>query len=496
MLNASYRLWAVNMLIKKLYICNDTKIFVMKHLLALFLCMYSVVAVVQAQNGTGRFKGNWNGEISVGAQKIMMEFEIMDKEGVVLGKMSAQGVKDIPVAVEINGDSLHLQVKQLGMRINGVLQGNEVKGTFFQNGFTTSLVLKQGKVELKRPQTPKEPFPYKTEEVTFENSAEGAVLSGTLTFPIDYESMKPHKVPVVVMVTGSGTQNRDEEVFGHKPFAVIADWLARNGIASLRYDDRGAGKSTGEVRNATSRNNANDARCGVKFVRSLKKFGKVGMLGHSEGGTIALMLAGEQVPDFVVSMAGVATSGMECIIWQNLAQMELQGVPEQMRKDYGKALEGIYTERIRLYRENTADSTKFRGGAIPQAQQFVQDMCKKEGISLPMNFLLNLVKVASMESPWLDWFVGYSPEEAVGKIKCPVMAINGDLDMQVPAQSNLDLLHNLLPHKMDNLIREYPGKNHLFQNCTRANSLQYKEIEETISYDVLEDISEWINSLK
>ena len=247
---------------------------------------------------------------------------------------------------------------------------------------------------------------------------------------------------------------------------------------------------------ATTRNNANDARCGVEYIRSLKKFGKVGVLGHSEGGTIALMLAGEQVPDFIISMAGVATSGLDCIVWQNLAQMEQQGVPQQMRNDYGRALEGIYAERIRLFKENTADSTRSRGGAIPQAQQFVQDMCSKGNISLPMGMLLNLVKVASTASPWLDWFVGYSPEETVGKIKCPVMAINGEKNMQVPVQANLDLLRNLLPDNGKNLIKGYPGKNHLFQNCSTGSVNEYESIEETISQDVLEDIAGWINSLE
>lgn len=448
-----------------------------------------------AQNGAGKFSGFWNCGIPAGGQVIKMEFEIQEKDGAPVGKMNAQGVKGIPVSVSVDGDAVEISSQQLGMVIKGFLMGGKVMGTFSQRGFETGIVLLPGKIARNRPQTPKGPFEYAVEEVVFENRAEGALLGGTLTYPVGYGGMKPKNVPVVVMVTGSGTQNRDEEVFDHKPFAVIADWLARNGIASLRYDDRGAGKSTGDVMTATSRNKANDARCGVEFVRSLRKFGKVGVLGHSEGGTIALMLAGEKVPDFIVSMAGVATSGMECIIWQNLAQMELQGIPEQMRNDYGKALEGIYTERIRLYRENTADSTKMRGGAIPAPDKFVQELCLNEGLSLPQPFIANLVAVASTQSPWLDWFVGYSPQEAVGKIKCPVMAINGELDMQVPAQANLDLLRNLLPDKGKNLIKEYPGKNHLFQNCTRASSLQYEELEETISQDVLEDIAGWIRSL-
>ena len=286
----------------------------------------------------------------------------------------------------------------------------------------------------------------------------------------------------MVMVTGSGLQNRDEEVFDHKPFAVIADWLARNGIASLRYDDRGAGKSVGPLENATSKNYAADAKAAVEYVRGLKRFGKVGVLGHSEGGTIALMLAGEGIPDYIISMAGVATQGVECIVWQNVALLEQQGVPEQMRSDYGKALRGIYAQRVK------------NGGPVAEAEKFVQQMCSSEGLKLPPQFVANLVSVASLESPWIDFFAAYDPAEAIGEIKCPVMAVNGTLDMQVPAE-NLQVLGRLLRPNAKNMIKEYPGKNHLFQNCTKGNSLQYEEIEETISQDMLEDISIWIKEL-
>jgi fermentation-respiration switch protein FrsA (DUF1100 family) len=227
---------------------------------------------------------------------------------------------------------------------------------------------------------------------------------------------------------------------------------------------------------------AADAKAAVEYVRGLQKFGKVGILGHSEGGTIALMLAGEGIPDYIISMAGVATQGVECIVWQNVALLEQQGVPEQMREDYGKALRGIYAQRGK------------NGGPVADAQKFVQQMCSSEGLKLPPQFVANLVSVASLESPWIDFFVAYDPAEAIGKIKCPVMAVNGTLDMQVPVE-NLQVLGKLLPPNAKNMIKEYPGKNHLFQNCTRENSLQYEEIEETISQDVLEDISNWIKGL-
>lgn len=350
----------------------------------------------------------------------------------------------------------------------------------------------------QRPQTPVEPFPYKVEEIVFKNAAEGAVLAGTLTYPVGYGEKKRSKVPVVVMVTGSGIQNRDEEVFGHKPFAVIADWLARNGIASLRYDDRGAGGSKGPLVGLTTENFASDAGAAVEYLRGIEKFGKVGVLGHSEGGTVALMLAGEKIPDFIISLAGVATQGVNCIVWQNEVLLQQQGAPKEWAENYGKALSGVYTERIIRFKESLSsgiDSVRLRGGAIPDAQQFVQQMCRRDSISLPLNLMLNLALVASKENLWLDWLVLYDPAEIIGKIKCPVMAVNGSLDMQVPAQANLGVLRELLPGNKKNLIKEYPGKNHLFQNCTTGSVQEYESIEETISQDVLEEITVWIRGL-
>ena len=206
-----------------------------------------------AQSGAaGKFAGYWNGVLSVGGQQIKMEFGIQERGESIVGTMAAQGQKGIPVDVTVKGDSLSLQVKLLNMTYAGVKFGANVMGTFSQNGFTTAMMLFPGKIQRNRPQAPKAPYPYIAEEVVFSNETEGSQLAGTVTYPIVYENMNPAEVPVVVMVTGSGLQNRDEEVFDHNPFAVIADWLARNGIASLRYDDRGAGKSTGPLETATS----------------------------------------------------------------------------------------------------------------------------------------------------------------------------------------------------------------------------------------------------
>lgn len=446
------------------------------------LLLFSLLQCAFGQENAKGFKGFWNGVLSVAGQSIKMEFEILEQAGGVVGKMNAQGIKGIPVEVVVEGNGVVLAVKQLGMKYSGEMAGGIINGTFEQHGITAPLVLYPGKLAVNRPQTPVAPFPYMTEEVSFENAAEGATLTGTITYPVGYGDIKAGSVPVVVMVTGSGTQNRDEEIYDHKPFAVIADWLARNGIASLRYDDRGAGGSSKPVEGATSQNNAGDAKAAIEFVRGLGKFGKVGVLGHSEGGTIALMLAGERVPDFIVSLAGVATPGVDCIVWQNMAQMELQGIPQQIRDDYGKALTAIYSQRI-------------KGGAIAQGDEFVQRLCADEGLQLPAPLVANAVSVATMRNEWIDWFVGYDPADAIKRIKCPVFALNGSLDMQVPAQANLDVLRELLPSVGKNLVKEYPALNHLFQSCTRETSLNYDGIEETISPQVLEDIAQWVNSL-
>ena len=185
-------------------------------------------------------------------------------------------------------------------------------------------------------------------------------------------------------------------------------------------------------------------------------------------------------------------------MWQNVVTLQAKGVPEQMALDYGKALRGIYAERTRRFRESVSggDSlARLQGGAIPQAKEFVRELCAGEGLELPPQFVANLEAVASSKSVWLDWFVTYNPAKAIGKIKCPVMAVNGSYDMQVPAQANLGVLEKLLPAGGKHLVKEYPQLNHLFQVCTRENSLQYGEIEQTIAPQVLEDMVSWLKGL-
>lgn len=458
----------------------------MKRIYAILLAIIAFLMVGHAQN-TNKSEF-WSGIMNVGAQKLSIGFEIKSSsDGKYTGTMDvpAQGAMNIPVEItQNNQDSLCITISALRATYGGRKVSSEsIEGRFFQNGMNFPLYLKPGKVELKRPQTPDPPYPYATEEVVFRNEAEGATLSGTLIYPINYLFVPKESVPVVLFVTGSGGQDRNEEIFGHKPFLVIADYLAKRGIASLRYDDRGVGKSTGPTQGATTLNNLADAEAGIAYLRSLNRFGKVGVIGHSEGGTIAFMMGANRSVDFLVSLAGTAASGLEVIIGQNKAAMQLQGVSPMVIEDYAKALDILYKDRVARKQ-------------IANQEQYVEDLCKNHSLTLPTNFKANLMQCITAGGEWITWFLGYHPSEAIRKVTCPTMALNGTLDLQVLSKDNLPIIKANLPHNDQHLIKEYDSLNHLFQHCTPVTALNYGGIEETISEEVLWDIADWIMNLK
>jgi len=308
----------------------------------LLLCAF--VCASHAQ----KLEGSWTGKLSVQGVQLTLVFHVeKDKNNGFIGTMDSpdQSVKGVPVTVNsLTADSVDIVISSIGARYLGKQQGDHIQGTFTQFGRSFPLMLNRGAEELNRPQTPHAPYPYQTEEVTFQNAKANAVFSGTLTYPVGYEQMNKQKVPVVLMVTGSGQENRNEEIFDHQPFLVLADYLARHGIASLRYDDRGFAKSTGDASQSTMKDNAEDARCGFNYLKSLKKFGKIGVMGHSEGGSIAMMLAAESLPDFIVSLAGVAGRGDSLMLKQVYQAMEARG-GASFAHDYCKVLGAIYAYR-------------------------------------------------------------------------------------------------------------------------------------------------------
>lgn len=402
----------------------------------LLLCLLCPFFGVSAQHA---MDGVWTGKLNVGPQTLTIVLHVAhETSGNAVCALDSpdQGAMNIPVKSDhCSADSISVSLEQLGLSYQGRLKGDEIVGTFTQ-GLAFPLTLKRGEEKLKRPQNPVEPFPYKTEEVTFINATDKATLVGTLSYPIDY---KKGKTPVVLMVTGSGQENRDEEIFGHKPFLVIADYLARHGVASLRYDDRGFGKSTGgDVKHATTADFARDAASGIEFLRTLKCFSKVGVLGHSEGGSIAFMLGAKGKVDFVISMAGIGVRGDTALTAQANRLLELSGQPMRL---------STLQYRVNAYMK---------------------------------------------KSPWLNFFMDYDPSGDISKALCPVMAINGERDVQVISSLNLIGIKAHLTENPKNFVKEYPALNHLFQHCATGNVSEYRMIEETISPEVLEDLVRFI----
>ena len=413
-----------------------------KSIITTLLAIVALTGMAQV-NTTTALLGSWSGKLKVGAASLTIVLHLEQADGFVKVSLDSpdQGAKGIPGFKEyLSDDSVAIKIESLGVTYRARLKEGKLDGTFSQRGLSFPLVMTKGVPEVKRPQMPKPPYPYETEEVTFTNEADSAMLAGTLTYPMGYD--KKQKPMVVLFVSGSGQQNRDEELMDHKPFLVISDYLARQGIATLRYDDRATGKSVGgEVKNATSEDFSRDAAAGIDFLRNKKAFSKIGILGHSEGGTIAFMLGAQKKVDFIVSLAGPTVKGDTLLAAQSNRILELSGQPATMT--------------VEKYRQT----------------------------------------VAPMKNHWIDWFNDYDPTENIRKTRCPIFALNGDHDCQVISTLCLPALKQLLPPSKKHLIKEYPSLNHLFQHCKTGLPEEYSQIEETISPEVLQDIAMWIKAL-
>ena len=305
----------------------------MKKYIFSFIAFIALTCQAQVQPTTA-LEGSWSGKLKVGAMSLTLVLHLEQADGYVKASLDSpdQGAKGISAYKEyLSDDSVAVKVESIGATYRAKLKDGKLDGTFSQMGMKIPLVLTKGVPEVKRPQEPKQPYPYDTEEVTFKNEADGAMLAGTLTWPVGYDKNTKKKPMVVLFVTGSGQENRDEEIFKHKPFLVIADYLARQGIASLRYDDRATGKSVGgDVKNATSEDFARDAAAGLEFLRSKKAFSKVGIIGHSEGGLIAFILGAQKKTDFIVSLAGPGVKGDTLSALQSNRMIELSGIDPKL----------------------------------------------------------------------------------------------------------------------------------------------------------------------
>ena len=430
----------------------------MKRFLTLaFLLIYAAMTA-DAQTG------NWSGKLDVMGNKLTLVFHLDGDEPCM--DSPDQAAMGIPIQVEKTAlGNVIIKIPALAASYEGLWTGKEILGTFKQGALSLPLTLTP-EAALKRPQNPVGPFPYTEEEVTFSNG--DAHLAGTLVLPEGYT----RKTPVLIMVTGSGQENRDEEIFEHRPFAVIADALARAGVATLRYDDRGVGGSTGEVATATTEDFKEDALAGIKLLR--ERFDKVGVIGHSEGGTIALMLAAEGQADFIVSLAGMAVSGLETLVKQSRVSIENAGYTG---KDVDTFCQAVHD----------AGYVRVHGGKMP----FPDELDLPDELKQAYQGVITQIQV-----PWMIKFLSLDMRPLLGGIQCPVLAINGTKDTQVDCESNLGALRDGLPANPKNRIEAIENANHLFQHCTTGAVSEYRNIEETFAPEALDLMTQWMAQFK
>lgn len=429
----------------------------MKALRTLTSVVFAMMAfAANAQEGT------WNGELNVMGNKVPLVFNF-STNGCTIDSPS-QGVNGIQAEKTVKDDgTISVKVGMIGATFEGKMTDGEIKGTYVQNGFPLPLTLKPGKLVVKRPQTPVPPFPYKEESVSFTNAQ--YTFNGTLTLPENYSK----NTPVVLMVTGSGQQNRDEELFIHKPFAVIADALARQGIASLRYDDRGWGDKSVNFADFTTDDFRQDAAAAIPLLR--KRFNKVGILGHSEGGTIAMMLAAEGKADFIVSLAGMAISGKETLIMQNRQAMTAIGLPKETVDSYCNSISKALDEIASGKKANEINIDD-----VPVALKPI-----------------TIKALQQADTPYIRHFLTVDAGKLLPEIKCPVLALNGTKDTQVDCDANTTRIEKGLAN-CKHSIKKIDGVNHLFQHCNTGIVTEYQQIEETISPEVLQEVAKWIKA--
>ena len=445
--------------------------------------LISMVLILLAQTFYAQeIIGPWQGELDIQGMKLPLILHV-NKDGENLKSTldsPKQGAKDLPVSkTEFVNNELKFEATNLGVSYKGTLKDGKIEGTFSQGGMQLPLTFVkstgENKTVFNRPQTPKEPFDYKTEEVTFVNPIDKNTLAGTISIPKNFKNSDK----ILVMITGSGKQNRDEELFGHKPFAVIADDFAKKGIATLRLDDRGIGGSSKGKDDDTSANFATDISTAVDFLVK-KGYKNIGLIGHSEGGMIApIVSTTNKNVKFLVLMAGPGTQLDELLLKQNESAGKLAGMSD---KDLAEAKIGnqkIYNF-IKNYKGNNYET---------DLKNFMTEKFKGKMTDAEINQTVNQTK-----KNWFRYFIKFNPDHYLSKIKIPVLALNGSKDFQVPAKDNLAAIKKSLT-KAGNKnfeIAEMEGLNHLFQECKTGAFSEYADIEQTISPKVLEKMSSWI----
>ena len=452
----------------------------------LLLATLAVTARAQDPEAVG---GHWEGEIRVPGTALQVMVDLSESEGVWEGTIDIpmQGANGLGLEdVTVEGESVSFRIKGIpgAPSFAGTRTGERIEGTFTQAGAEFEFWLgREGVTPPRRPQDPEPPFPYAAEEVTYRNG--DVTLAGTLTVP---EGTAPF--PAAILITGSGAQNRDEELLGHRPFLVLADHLTRRGIAVLRVDDRGVGGSSGSVAQSTSRDFATDVVAGVGFLRSDARIREVGVIGHSEGGLVGPLAAtlSDDIA-FVVMLAGTGVPGTDILKLQLELISRAQGTDDET---LARQLELQQEVLDTLMSSAPMEERRARLRAVVEEQM---DLAP-EAAGLDGEAREQAVQsgIASVLNPWFETFLTYDPRETLSQVQVPVLALNGDLDLQVDADQNMPEIARALLEggNGDVTVRRFPGMNHLFQTAQTGAPTEYSAIEETMSPIVLEVISDWI----
>lgn len=450
--------------------------------------------------------GNWEGDIAVGSTKLGVAFVISQPEqanATYVAKMNvpAQRAVDIPCDnTTVVGDSLSIAVNRVGGQFKGRLNPTQTTavGTWYQSGRQFPLTLK--KVDkltevktLERPQTPKAPFPYQIELVQYDNPTKTVHLGATLTKPSGNGPF-----PVAVLITGSGQQDRDQTILDHKSFAVLADYLTRRGVAVLRVDDRGVGQSTGEVKTATSADFANDVMTSVDYLKTRSDMNakQIGLIGHSEGGMIAPMVAAQRPDDvaFIVMLAGPGAKIVDGMARQNEAVLLSQGVSAEYAKKYGELYQSMAKAVVAnpdADKANQAAEAAFTQWQVKQDPVMVTQLTRANDEASKKTFVKTMVSAFS--EPWFRYFLQHDPANDLKKVRCPVLALNGEKDIQVDAALNLAAIEAATKGINKRVtLKTLPGLNHLFQHCKTCTVAEYEQLTETFAPEALSLMGDWI----
>ncbi len=455
----------------------------------------------------------WLGTLNAGFQKLDIQVRVYPEKNerkVAFVDSVSQNVGGFKAEMTVDGNKVTIEVPALKAKYSGERNedATEIIGKWSQ-GIPLELrlvrkksVVASTKLAATRPQTPQKPFPYDIEEVTFKNEVDGTVLAGTLTRP---KSGGPF--PVAILISGSGPQDRDETLLDHKPFWVLADHLSRRGTAVLRFDDRGVGASTGKFENATTEDFARDVRSAIAFVKTASSIdaSRVGLIGHSEGGLVATLVSAENKDvAWVVLMASPGVNGEAILYSQGQLIIAAEGGGESARKRQRLLQEHVFAAAKELKAKDDIEPFVKR---VVDKIMAVSEIDVKEKSEKPKSeedeqasrkMLAELVRanLNVMNDPWFRFFASYEPGPDLQRIKCPVLAINGEKDVQVDPKLNLPKIEAYLKAGGNSkfAIKELPGLNHLFQSCKTGGISEYESIEETISPVALETIATWLKA--